>query len=221
MTGTIHLLLVDDHALVRQGLRRLLDGEPDMEVVGEAGSGEEAVELVPRLRPDVVIMDIAMPGMDGIEATRRLKEICPDARVLVLTMHAHERYLVPVVEAGGSGYVLKSGTHTDLITAVRRVASGDVFLYPSAVSMLMKRYLSHVQLGGEEATYESLSPRERDVLRLVAEGYTSAEIGERLFLSAKTADSYRERIADKLGFRRRADFVQYALRLGLLRPPEP
>lgn len=218
MTERISVLLVEDHRIVRQGVRALLEDEPDMVVVGEAGSGEEAIPLVVRLRPDIVLMDIGLPGMDGIVATRRIKAAVPDAKVLILTMHAEEKYLLPVVEAGGSGYVLKGATHTDLSTAIRTVFAGDVFLYPNAVSMLVRHLLGEMHAGGEWKAYETLSEREREVLRLVAEGHTSKEIAQALKLSPKTVDSYRERIAIKVGIRRRADLLRFALTLGLIKP---
>ncbi len=218
MPGPICVLLVDDHAILRQGLRSLLESEPDMVVVGEAGSGEEAIALATALRPDVVLMDIALPGMDGIAATRGLRAAVPEAKVLILTMHAEEEYLMPVVEAGGSGYVHKRSTHVDLSTAIRTVFRGEVFLYPNAISMLARRLVDKVEAGEERKIYETLSEREREVLGLVAKGYTSAEIGETLFLSPKTVDSYRDRIAAKIGIRRRSDLVRYALRHGLIRP---
>lgn len=214
----IRVLLVDDHPVLRVGLRTLLESEPDMEVVGEAGEGQEAVELARRLCPDVVVMDIAMPGVNGLEATRRIRAMddCETLKVLVLTVHAQERYLFPVLQAGASGYVLKSAADTELVTAIRVVANGGVFLYPSAARMLLEDYLHRARLGEEKDSYETLGERERDVLRLAAEGYTASEIAERLSLSVKTVETYRARIMEKLGLHSRADLVRYALRRGLL-----
>ena len=214
----IRVLLVDDHPVLRVGLRTLLESEPDMEVVGEAGDGQEAVELARRLCPDVVVMDIAMPGVNGLEATRRIRAMddCEALKVLVLTVHAQERYLFPVLQAGASGYVLKSAADTELVTAIRVVANGGVFLYPSAARMLLEDYLHRARLGEEKDSYETLGERERDVLRLAAEGYTASEIAERLSLSVKTVETYRARIMEKLGLHSRADLVRYALRRGLL-----
>lgn len=214
----IRVLLVDDHPVLRVGLRTLLESEPDMEVVGEAGDGQEAVELARRLCPDVVVMDIAMPGVNGLEATRRIRAMddCETLKVLVLTVHAQERYLFPVLQAGASGYVLKSAADTELVTAIRVVANGGVFLYPSAARMLLEDYLHRARLGEEKDSYETLGERERDVLRLAAEGYTASEIAERLSLSVKTVETYRARIMEKLGLHSRADLVRYALRRGLL-----
>lgn len=212
----IRLLLVDDHPVVRLGLRALLESEPDMEVVGEAGDGLEAVTRTQELRPDVVVMDISMPGMDGLEATRRIRSYTPESQVLILTVHALERYLFPVLKAGGAGYVLKSTVDTELVNAIRTVAQGGAFLYPAATRMLLEDYLSHHQRGEEQDAYDTLSEREREVLKLIALGYTAGEIAERLILSPKSVETYRTRIMQKLNLHSRAALVQYALSRGLL-----
>jgi two-component system response regulator NreC len=212
----IRILLADDHAVLRAGLRALLSAEPDMEVVGEAGDGEEAVRQAAALRPDVIVMDIAMPGGGGLQATRAIRALGLPSKVLILTMHAEEQYLLPVIEAGGSGYVLKSGADSDLIEAIRIVHRDEVFLYPSAAKMLLGKYLERVDAG--DAAYDGLTPREREVLRLTAEGYTGQEIAERLVLSPKTIDTYRQRVMEKLNLHHRSELVKYALRKGLLRP---
>jgi DNA-binding NarL/FixJ family response regulator len=214
----IRILLADDHPVVRAGLRALLDAEPDMEVVGEAASGEEAVEQVRHVHPDIVVMDIAMPGGGGLEATRRLRDLGSEPRVLVLTVHAEERYLLPVLQAGASGYVRKSSAHTDLLEAIRRVHRGEVFLYPASTAMLLSDYLERLRSGSEGGAYQALSEREREVLKLTAEGYTALEVGERLALSPKTVETYRQRVMSKLGLESRHDLVRYALRAGLLVP---
>ncbi|MCL5265256.1 MAG: response regulator transcription factor [Chloroflexi bacterium] len=214
----IHVLLVDDHPVLRVGLRTLIENERDMEVVGEAGDGDEAVLLAERLCPDVVVMDISMPGTNGLEATRRIRKLDhrKPIQVLVLTVHAQERYLFPVLQAGGAGYLLKSSADTELIDAIRVVAKGGAFLYPSATRLLMEDYLQRAKSGEEQDSYELLGDRERDVLRMTAEGYTGAEIAEKLSLSPKTVETYRSRIMEKLGLHSRADLVRYALRKGLL-----
>ena len=194
----IRVLLADDHPILRSGLRLLLGAEPDLEVVGEANNGLEAVEQTQRLAPDVVVMDIAMPGMSGLEATRRISQLETGARVLILTVHAEEQYLLPVVQAGGSGYVLKSQADTDLLEAIRAVHRGEVFLDPPAQKMLLEDYLDRVKAGKEADSYQTLSEREREVLKLTAEGYTAQEIADRLVLSPKTVDTYRRRVMDKL-----------------------
>jgi DNA-binding NarL/FixJ family response regulator len=214
----VRILLADDHPVVRAGLRALLDAQPDMQVLGEAPDGEQAVEQARALQPDVVVMDISMPGVGGLEATRRLRDLGLETRVLVLTVHAEERYLLPVLQAGGSGYVRKSSAHTDLLEAIRRVDRGDVFLYPSATAMLLSDYLARLHSGGEAGPYQALSEREREVLKLSAEGYTAQEVGERLALSPKTVETYRQRIMAKLDLESRHDLVRYALRVGLLVP---
>ncbi|WP_322798359.1 response regulator transcription factor [Thermoflexus sp.] len=212
----IRILIADDHPVLRRGLKALIEEEQDMEVIGEAGNGLEAVQLAERLRPDVVIMDISMPELDGLEATRRIRERSPFTYVLILTVHAHERYLFPVLKAGASGYVRKTAADEELIEAIRVVARGDVFLYPSATRMLLDDYLAQVRAGYEKDSYETLSDREREILRLLAEGYTNTEIAQKLNLSVKTVETYRTRIMEKLHLRTRAELVRYALRKGLI-----
>ena len=212
---TIRVLLADDHAMLRAGLKALLNAEPDMAVVGEAGNGEEAVQLAEQLTPDVVVMDISMPVKDGLQATAEIGERVPGTRVLVLTMHAEEQYLLRVLEAGGSGYVLKRSADTELMEAIRTVHRGEAFLYPSATRLLLEAY----QKGDrpEPPAGGKLSEREAEVLRLTAEGYSNTEVGAQLYLSPKTVDTYRQRIMEKLGLHHRAELVRYALETGLLR----
>ena len=214
---TISVLLADDHGIVRAGLRALLDAQQDIDVVGEASDGDEAVELAQQLEPDIVIMDISMPG-GGLEATRKIAKLELPTRILILTIHAEERYLLPVLEAGGSGYVRKASLHTDLIDAVRTVFRGEVFLEPAATRMLLQGYLDRAHEGIELDPGKLLSEREREVLKLTAEGFTAQEIGDQLFLSPKTVETYRHRIMHKLGFSHRSELVRYALRAGLLDP---
>ncbi|MBA2448888.1 MAG: response regulator transcription factor [Chloroflexi bacterium] len=216
----IRVLIADDHPILRSGLKLLLGAEPDMVVVGEANNGREAVEQTIQLRPDVVVMDIAMPEMGGLEATRKLSELASGTRVLILTVHAEEQYLLPVIQAGGSGYVRKSQADTDLLEAVRAVHRGEVFLDRPATKMLLEDYLGRVQAGKETDTYRTLSEREREVLTFTAEGYTAQEIADRLVLSPKTVDTYRQRMMDKLNLHHRAELVKYALRKGLLQTTE-
>jgi two-component system response regulator NreC len=213
---TISVVLADDHAVLRAGLKALVNAEPDMEVIGEAGNGEEAVQVAERLRPDVVVMDISMPVKDGLAATAEITERLTGIRVLVLTMHAEEQYLLRVLEAGGSGYVLKRSADTELMEAIRTVHRGEAFLYPSATRLLLEAYQrgdrSEPPAGGR------LSEREAEVLRLTAEGYSNSEIGGQLYLSPKTVDTYRQRIMEKLGLHHRAELVRYALETELLSP---
>ena len=212
MADAIRVLLADDHAVLRAGLRALLEEEDGIVVVGEAEDGRQAVERAEELRPDVVVMDISMPGTDGLEATRRITSLDSGIRVVVLTMHGEENYLLPVVDAGASGYVTKTRADEDLIEAIRIAARGEVFLYPEATRMLLERYRR-----GEEGELERLTERERDVLALTAEGYSSTEIGDKLIISPKTVDTYRSRVMSKLGLTHRSQLVQLALRTGLLR----
>lgn len=220
ISDPIRVLIADDHPILRSGLKLLLGAEPDMVVVGEANNGREAVDQTIQLRPDVVVMDIAMPEMGGLEATRKLSELASGTRVLILTVHAEEQYLLPVIQAGGSGYVRKSQADTDLLEAVRAVHRGEVFLDRPATKMLLEDYLGRVQAGKETDTYRTLSEREREVLKFTAEGYTAQEIADRLVLSPKTVDTYRQRLMDKLNLHHRAELVKYALRKGLLQSSE-
>lgn len=217
-TSTIRLILADDHAIVRSGLKAVLSAAPDVHVIGEASNGKEAVALAERLRPDVVVMDLTMGEMDGIQATKAIagdaKESAP--RVLVLTMHAEEEYLVPLLEAGASGYLVKSAADRDLVDAVRTVARGELYVRPSAARVLAKGVQKKDEHATDRARFDKLTERERDVLRLIAEGYTAPEIGEKLFISPKTVDTYKQRINEKLGLTHRADYVKLALKLGLL-----
>jgi DNA-binding NarL/FixJ family response regulator len=220
MKSEIRVLLVDDHPVLRGGLKALLNLEPDIDVVGEGGTAEEALERVRSLRPDVVVMDLAMPGMGGLEGTRQIAALGLETRVLILTSQAEDEYLLPVLEAGASGFVRKSGAEEDLVAAIRTVSRGEVFLYPSATRLLLKGYKSAGERG-HAGPLEELSEREREVLQLTAEGYGSGEIGKKLFLSPKTVDTYRSRLMQKLGLSTRAELVRFALETGVLTPPAP
>ena len=215
MADSIKILLVDDHAMFRAGIKALIEAEDRMVVVGEASSSDEAVDRVRELKPHVVVMDLAMPGSNGLEATRRISALELNTSVLVLTVHAEEEYLVPVVEAGASGYLTKTSADTDLLEAIRVVARGQVFLPPKAATLLLKRYKEAE--GDDSAGLNDLSPREQEVLALTAEGFSSREIGLKLFISPKTVDTYRSRIMDKLGLSHRSELVRFALKVGLLK----
>ncbi len=212
----IRLLLVDDHHIVRAGLRMLFQSEEDMEIVGEANSGEEALELVGNLKPDVVLMDVAMPGTNGIEATRLIKEIHPDVAVLALTMHEDEQYFFEMLNAGASGYIPKRAAPDDLVSAIRVVSQGNVFLYPNLAKSLVKDFLQRAETG-QSGTGETLTPREREVLTYIAEGYTNREIAEALVISIKTVDRHRENIMRKLNLHSRVELVKYAIGKGLIK----
>ena len=211
----ISVLLADDHGIVRAGLRALLEAQPDIEVVGEAADGPTAIEETRRLQPTVLVSDLSMPG-GGLETIREITALSLPTRVLVLTVHAEERYLLPVLEAGGSGYVKKSSAHTDLLDAIRTVARGEVFLDPAATKTLLRGYLGRVSSGDELDLGEVLSEREREVVKLTAEGNTAQQAAEILSLSPKTVETYRHRAMQKLGLTNRAELVRYALRAGLL-----
>jgi two-component system response regulator NreC len=216
MDTTIRVLLVDDHAVLRAGLRVLLEAERDIQVVGEAASGEEGIRKAEALRPDVVVMDLSMPRMDGLEATRRITAARLPVRVLVLTVDAEADSLVPVLEAGAVGYVAKGASDGQLVEAIRVVSRGDPFLPPGSVRLLTESLRTGRPAAPQSAPLSLLSGRERDVLALTAEGFTSAEIGERLGLSHKTVDTYRQRLMGKLGLHRRSEVVHFALDHGLL-----
>jgi two-component system response regulator NreC len=212
----IRVLLVDDHMVVRVGLQALLESEEDIAVVGEAANGLEAIAQAHALQPNVIVMDISMPQMDGLEATRRIRNELPHCYVLILTVHAQEKYLFPVLKAGAAGYVLKSTVDTELLDAIRTVAEGGAFLYPSATKMVLEDYLSQLHSRPEQDAYDNLSEREREVLKHLALGYTAAQIADQLALSVKTVETYRARIMEKLSLGSRADLVKYALARGLL-----
>ncbi len=214
MSERIRVLIADDHIIVRSGLRLLLEAEPDIDVVGEALEGSEALTLVEKHLPDVVLMDIAMPGMDGLEATRRIKARWPQIKVLVLTMHRSDEYFFEMLKAGASGYILKGAETSDLIQAVRVVGRGEVFLYPTMAQKLVKDYLNFIQWG--EETGSTLSPREKEILRLLSEGCSTKEIAEKLVVSPSTVHSHRSNLMSKLGLNSRRELIQYARQRGLI-----
>ena len=211
----IRLLLVDDHEIVRAGIRMLFLAESDMEIVGEAGSGQEAIEAVRELTPDVVIMDVAMPGMTGIEATRQIKEASPETVVLALTMYDDEQYFFEMLNAGASGYIPKRAAPDDLVSAIRVVNQGNVFLHSTLAKFLMKDVLGQAETNAEQAVPE-LTPREREVLTYIAEGFTNREIAEALVISIKTVDRHRENIMQKLNLHSRVELVKFAIEKGLI-----
>jgi DNA-binding NarL/FixJ family response regulator len=215
-TDVIRVLLADDHRVVRAGLRAVLGTARDIAVVGEASNGREAVSMTALAKPDVVVMDLAMPELDGIAATKQIVAADSSVRVLVLSMHAEQEYLVPVMEAGAAGYLLKTEADRELVTAVRAIAHGDVFVRPTAARILAKRLVGKDPENSDKDRYARLTDRERDVLRLVGQGYSAPEIGDRLLISPKTVDTYKQRIHEKLGLAHRSQYVQFAFRLGLL-----
>jgi two-component system, NarL family, response regulator NreC len=213
----IRVVLADDHAIVRAGLKAILGAARDIAVVGEASNGRDAVALAARFHPHVVVMDLTMGEMDGIAATRLIVGSENAPRVLVLTMHPEDEYLVPLLEAGASGYLVKSAADRDLVDAVRAVARGDLYVRPSAARVLARELKKKEEAASDRSRFEKLTERERDVLRMTAEGYSAPEIGEKLFISPKTVETYKQRITEKLHLSHRADYVQFCLRLGLLK----
>ncbi len=208
----IKILVVDDHAIMRDGIHALIDLHDDIEVVGEAPDGKEAIEKVRELAPDVVIMDIAMPGMDGLEAARRIRKRNPEVKVLVLTQHDHKEYVLAAIKAGVAGYLPKRAVSLELVSAIRAVHRGESFLYPSAATALIQDYLRK----GEVEPYDYLTEREREILKLIAEGHTSREIANMLFISLKTVQGHRTKIMEKLDIHNRTELIRYAMRKGLV-----
>jgi len=215
MNTPIRVLIADDHTIVRSGVRMLLEAEAGITVVGEAVDGAQAIALTEKLQPDVVLMDIGMPGIDGLEATRQIKEKWPDIHVLVLTMHRSEEYFFEMLNKGASGYILKGAETSDLIQAVRVVAAGDVFLYPTMARKLVQDYLN-LKRGGETAVDTQLSPRENEILHLLAKGYSNKEIAEKLVISPSTVHTHRTNLMQKLGLSSRHELIQYARQRGIL-----
>jgi len=214
--GLITVVLVDDHTVVRAGLKAVLSTAKDIKIIGEGANGKDAISLAERLDPDVIVMDLSMGEMDGAEATKQLKAKDTRSKILILTMHAEDSYLVPLLEAGVSGYLVKSAADRELIDAVRAVAHGDVYMQPSAARTLAQRIQRKAEHADERTKFEKLTEREQNVLRYVARGFSAPEIGEKLFISPKTVDTYKQRINEKLGLTHRSDYVDFALKIGLL-----
>ena len=212
---TIRILLADDHAVVRHGLRLTLEAEPDLEVVAEASDGAQAVEAALHEEIDLAILDISMPRLTGIQVTRQLAEQRPDLRVLILSMHDNEQFFFEALRAGASGYVLKSAAHEDLVAACRATMRGEPFLYPRGVAALVRE---HLQQGRDALLPDPLSARESEVVKLIAEGMTSREIGALLSISDKTVERHRANVLEKLGLRDRVALTRYAIRRGLVEP---
>lgn len=213
--GPIKVLVVDDHAVVRQGIKMVLEADPELVVVGEASTGEEAIDLVGDLTPSVVVMDVGLPGLSGFEATRRIRDAYPDVQVLALTVHDSEAYVFQMLQAGATGYVVKRAPADEVIQAVKGAHRGEAVLHPTAAKLLIRDYLSRVERG-EEASYDALSDREREILKLIAEGKTNKEIAELLYLSVKTIQTHRANLMRKLGMHDRTELVKYAIRKGLI-----
>ena len=209
------ILIADDHGIVRSGLRLLLDRQPDMRVVAEASDGAEAVELALRERPDLCILDVGMPVLTGLQATREIKSHAPDVAVLMLSMHSDERYLFEALKAGASGYVLKAEADQALVAAARAVGRGEAFLTNAAERSLIRDWMDGDESAGPR---EPLTPREQEVVKLIAEAHTNTQIAEILHLAEKTVESHRANVLRKLGMRDRVELVRYAIRRGLVEP---
>lgn len=212
----IRLLLAEDHTIVREGLRALIDSSEDMEVVGEVGDGREALKKVEEIELDIVLMDIRMPGLNGIEATRQIKKHFPDVKVLILSMHPDDEYVLEALRAGASGYILKQAAHEELFTAIRAVYRNDVFLSPSVSKKVIETYIqSNKSVIMESSVLDKLTQREREVLQLIAEGKSSKEISSLLFISPNTVETHKAHLKEKLGLRKTADLIRYAYRKGI------
>ena len=212
----INLLLVDDHQVVRTGLRMLLEGQPDMKIVGEADSGLQALDKARLLSPDVVVMDITLPDISGIEATRRLKETLPDIAVVALTIHEDEQYFFEMLQAGASGYVPKRAAPEDLIASIRAAFAGEIYIYPSLAKALVADFLGRSAQENDKASLDGLTSREQEVLSLLAEGLSNDEIGESLQISKHTVARHRENLMRKLSLHSRSELVKYAIRKGII-----
>jgi len=213
---TSRLLLVDDHAVVRSGLRMLLESEADFEIVGEAGSGREALKAVAEMRPDIVLMDIGLPDISGIEAAAEIKRLRPETAIVALTIHEDEEYFFKMLAAGASGYVPKRAAPEELLTALRAAATGEVYLYPSLAKLLVTDYLAQDSAARQAEALDGLTDREHEVLAHLADGASNGEIAETLSISPKTVARHRENIMRKLGLHSRTELVKYAIRKGII-----
>jgi two-component system, NarL family, response regulator NreC len=212
---TVKIIIADDHAVVRIGLRTLLEKEADFQVIGEASDGSQTINLVTLLNPDVVILDMIMPGINGIEITRQIKKISPDTQVIILSMHANEAYVLETLKKGASGYVLKDSTGSDLVKAIREVIAGRRYLSPPLSERALERYIQISKNTGLDVN-EALTEREREVLYLAAEGFSNAEIAEKLSISQRTAETHRFNLMHKLGLKNNAELIHYAIQQGII-----
>ena len=213
----IKVVLADDHTIVRKGLSSLLEGEECIEVIGEAEDGREAIKLVEKLRPDIVVMDIAMPGLNGLEATRRLKRLYPEIKVLILSMYANEEYVFQTLQAGAQGYLVKKAAPSELVSAIKAISQGNSFLSPSISRTVIDEYIRRAdKISKRDDAFQNLTARETEVLQLIAEGLKNREIAELLFISIKTVETHRAHVMDKLGIHSTAELTQYAISKGII-----
>jgi two-component system response regulator NreC len=212
----IRLLVADDHKIFRQGIKKLLEEQNDLQVVGEAADGREAVKKAEELKPDLVLMDVAMADLNGLQATRLIKKSLPDAKVLMLTMHKNEEYVLQSFQAGASGYVLKEGAVEELVTAIHSVYGNKSFLSPTISKTVVDAYLRKMETGKMETPFDLLTDREREVLQMIAEGYTNREVAKSLYISVKTVEAHRAHIMQKLDIHEVAKLVKYAIQKGLV-----
>jgi two-component system response regulator NreC len=218
MHDSIQIMLADDHTIVRQGLARLLNDQPDLKIVGQAINGRTAVEKALELKPDVIIMDIAMPQMNGIEAAKRIKKKLPKTKILILSMYSHEHYIHELFETGVSGYILKDSSGRDIIKAIHAAMNDETYLSPSISKVLVDTYRSPIKSSSHAERYKQLSNREREVFQLIAEGHTSRQIADMLCVSISTVKSHRAKIMEKLGIDTPVKLVHFAIQLGLVDP---
>lgn len=212
----IKVLLAEDHTIVRKGIRSLLDDQPNIEVIGEAEDGREAIEKVEQLAPDIILMDNTMPILNGLEATRQIKKRFPEIKILILTMHTNEEYILQFLRVGASGYLVKQTAPTELVSAIEAVYRGDSFLSPSISRTIIDEYLRHAEATGKWDSYDSLTDREREVLQLLAEGYSTKEIADHLHISAKTVGVHKINLMHKLNLHSQSELTKYAIRKGII-----
>jgi two-component system response regulator NreC len=212
----IRVLLADDHRMLREGIRALLERQDDITVVGEASDGRETVRLAASLCPDLVVMDVSMPLLNGIEATRQIKRDCPKVRVLILTVHEQKDYVAQLLVAGADGYIIKRAAGEELIAAIRTVCQGQAFLHPSVTKVVVDDYVKRLQEGDGPEAYRILTQREREVLQLIAEGYTNREMADLLHISIKTVQNHRSKIMSKLDLHDRGELIKYAIQQGII-----
>ena len=218
MPKTIRIMLVDDHTIVRQGLARLLEDQQDFKIVGEAVNGQLAIEKATNLRPDIIIMDIAMPRMNGIEAAKRIRKLLPATKIVILSMYSHEHYIHELLECGVSGYLLKDAGGRDIIKAIRAAMKNETFLSPSISKKVVEAYLSPTKGSSKAELYKQLSDREREVFQLIAEGHPTRQIAEMLSVSVSTIKSHKAKIMEKLGTESSIKLIHFAIQLGLVDP---